>query len=194
MRRGLRKIRLAIVLSSPLIVAVSCSPSGEAPAARADATGPVAAPAPLLALAEDALRASAEVKVRGDVEAVLRTHPLAPKYRDALQPHFALMRRLHEVGLRSRLRYPGYELSVEPREFCSDGRTAKLLLAAAVKFTMEGIPPDSGVPPYTAGGEEHVFHFRNEGGEWMISDHYEITLAEMHDPARVRRLRHPCAA
>ncbi|HYC92040.1 MAG TPA: hypothetical protein VEO54_22700 [Thermoanaerobaculia bacterium] len=167
-----------------LMLAAACAPAQEHDA-----------PPEIAELAVDALRAAAEVKVRGDVEAVLREHPLSLRYAAAMQEHFALMRELHHVGLRSKIRYPRSEVSVRHDRFCETGAVAHLVLTARVRYDMESVPPASGAPPYTAGEEEHVFRFeRNAAGAWIVARHHEINLAEMHQPEVVRRLRNPCGA
>jgi hypothetical protein len=146
-------------------------------------------PPEIAAISADALRAAAEIKVGGDVESVVRAHPLAPRYASAMAGHFALMRELHEVARRAQLRYPRSAVTVRHDQFCIDDGAAHLAVTAMVRYDMEGIPPNRGTPPYTAGEEQHVFRFERRGGTWMMVGHDEITLAERHSSAN----RHgPC--
>jgi hypothetical protein len=81
------------------MVALLCACSREEPK-PANVTPEIAT------LASDALHAASQIKVSGNIEAVLREHPLAPRYVDAMRKHFEMMRMLHGVGLQSHLRYP----------------------------------------------------------------------------------------
>jgi hypothetical protein len=158
------------------------------------ACSPEPVPPAIAELATDALRAASEIKVRGDVDAVLREHPHAPRYAAAMAKHFRLMRKLHGVGLQSSIRYPRSYLQVRHDQFCERGDTAHLVVTAGVRYDMEPIPPARGTPHYTASEEQHVFRFHRDGqGQWMMAAHHEITLAELHDRETVARLRNPCA-
>lgn len=149
-------------------------------------------PAPLSALAQDALRAATEVKQSGNIDSVLAAHPLSARYRDAFRQHLMLMKKLYSVAVDSRIRYPAYTLEFAPAEFCSLRGGAKLLLRGVATFTMEPGPPNSQTPHYTAATEEHIFEFQETPEGWIVSRHDEISLAEGHSQAG-RRLRHPCA-
>ena len=165
---------------------LACSPAENA--------APVDVPAEIATLAIDALRAAAEIKVSGEAGAVLRQHALSPRYAAAMAKHFALMDKLHRVGLQSRIRYPRSSVSVRHDQFCEKGRVAHLVVTAMVRYDMEPIPPATGSPSYTAGEEEHVFRFeRRDGGTWVMANHHEISLEEMHQREVVTRLRNPCA-
>lgn len=169
---------------------VSCSfPSRDTDADSAKSTE---VPAPLSELAQDALRAAAEVKQSGNIDSVLAAHPLSGRYRDALRQHLVLMKKLHSVAVDSRISYPAYALEFAPAEFCILRGSAKLLLRGVATFTMEPTPPNSGTPPYTAATEEHIFEFKETAEGWIVSRHHEISLAEGHSQS-ARRLRHPCA-
>ncbi len=175
----MRPILLAV------IVALLCACSREEPK-------PPNVPPEIATLAGDALHAASQIKVSGNIEAVLREHPLAPRYVDAMRKHFEMMRMLHGVGLQSNLRYPRYALQVRHDQFCQDDATANLVVTTMVRYDYEHIPPVEGAPPYTAGEEEHVFRFERRGGVWMMAHHHEISLAEMHQEELVTRLRNPC--
>jgi hypothetical protein len=173
--------RLALIAAT-----LACSPGEEERS--------VDVPPEIATLAVDALRAASEIKAGGDADAVLRGHALSPRYATAMAKHFALMRKLHQVGLESRIRYPRSYVSVQHDQFCEKGGVAHLVATAMVRYDMEAIPPAAeSPPPYTAGQEEHVFRFeRREDGTWTIANHYEISLAEMHQKDVVARLRNPC--
>ena len=179
--------RLAVI-----VTLLACSAEHEEGAAsHRQGTGQV--PPEIATLAVDALHAASEVKVSGDTGAVLRKHHLAPRYTAAMAEHFALMNRLHRVGLQSRIRYPRSSVSVRHDQFCEKGLTADLVLTAMVRYDMEAIPPATGAPHYTAGQEEHVFRFeRRNGKTWVMTHHHEISLAEMHREEVATRLRNPC--
>ena len=84
-------------------------------------------------------------------------------------------------------------MSVRHDQFCENDGVAHLVVTAMVRYDMESIPPATGAPPYTAGQEEHVFRFeRREGGPWVMTNHHEIGLREMHQKEVVTRLRNPC--
>jgi hypothetical protein len=175
--------RLAVII----VLLSACSQEHEPP------PSPVLVPPEIAELANDALRAASEVKVSGDIDAVLREHPLSPRYSAVMGEHFELMRELHRVGLDARIRYPRYSVTIRHDQFCQDARTAKLVVTARVRYDMESIPPVSGAPPYTASQEEHVFGFERRGGtEWVMAAHHEITLEEMHRKDVLTRLRNPC--
>ena len=173
-----------------IVVVVSCSFSSRD--ADRDSARATAVPAPLAELAQDALRAAAEVKQSGNIDSVLAAHPLSARYRDALRQQLFLMKKLYSVAVDSRIRYPAYALEFAPAEFCSAPGSAKLLLRGVATFTMEPSPPNSGTPPYTAATEEHIFEFKETAEGWIVSRHHEISLAEGHSQA-AGRLRHPCA-
>jgi hypothetical protein len=185
--RALGMVRLALIVA----ILAACSPdAGESPSSR---RGPVEVPPEIATLAIDALRAAAEIKTSGDAGAVLREHERSPRYAAAMAKHFALMRELHRVGLQSRIRYPRSSVTVRHDRFCERGDVAHLVVTAMVRYDMEAIPPATGAPPYTAGQEEHVFRFeRRDSGPWMMANHHEITLEEMHQKEIVTRLRNPC--
>jgi hypothetical protein len=150
-------------------------------------------PQEIAELATDALRAASEVKVSGDIDAVLRAHPLSPRYSAAMRKHFELMSRLHRVGLQTRIRYRRYSLEVRHDQFCEDERTAKLAVTTLVRYDMEAVPPNAGSPGSTSGQEEHGFGFeRRDGSAWVMVTHHEISLEEMHRKEVVTRLRNPC--
>ena len=174
------------------IVAAVASCSASSCNADADSAIATEVPPPLLELAQDALRAAGDVKQSGNIDSVLTAHPLSAQYGDALRPHLILMKKLYNVAVDSRIRYPAYALEFAPAEFCSSGGTAKMLLRGVSTFTMEPSPPNSGAPPYTAATEEHIFDFRETPDGWIVSRHHEISLAEGHSPS-ARQLRHPCA-
>ena len=150
-------------------------------------------PPELAMLAADALRAATDIKVTGDVEAVLlRERPRSARYEAAMRGHFELMRELHRVGQQSHVRYLRPDVSVRHDQFCADATTAYLVMAARVRYDMEALAPNSGTPPYTASEEEHVFRFERRNGSWMMTSHHEITLAERKQRELVMRLRNPC--
>ena len=176
-------------LGAVVVVLIACSREQPTRYARHMA----AVPPQIVTLASDALTVAAEIKVSGDVDAVLREHALAPRYAPVMMKHFELMRELHRVGLQSRIRYPRSSVSVRHDQFCQRGDVANLVVAAMVRYDMESIPPNSGSPGYTAGLEEHVFRFEHRaGGLWVMVSHREITLAEMHQRGVAMRLRNPC--
>jgi len=184
-----RFLSLAVII----MILGACSRDLSEQGPQGSAHRPANVPPDIAGLATDALRAAAEVKVGGDIDAVLRAHPLSPRFSVAMREHFELMQRLHRVGLQSRLRYPRYSVAVRHDQFCEDGRTAKLVVTAIVRYDMEMDPPNTSAPPYTAAQEEHVFGLeRRNGGQWMIVKHHEIGLGEMHQRDVVRRLRNPC--
>ncbi|HEX6160047.1 MAG TPA: hypothetical protein VF111_07770 [Thermoanaerobaculia bacterium] len=182
-----RSLRLSLLLA----VLAACSRGGED---RAAARPNVTVPPEIATLAADALRAASEIKVGGDIEAVLRAHQRSPRYAAAMAKHFALMRELHRAGLEARLRYPRSSVAVQHDQFCQRSGVAHLVVTAMVRYDMESIPPAAGAPPYTAGQEEHVFRFeQGPNGQWTMAAHHEIGLAEMHQKEVVARLRNPCA-
>jgi hypothetical protein len=181
-----RGVRLALIVA----VLAACSP--DAKESQYSRRGPVEVPPAIATLAIDALRAASEIKVSGDADAVVREHALSPRYAQAMAKHFALMRKLHLVGLQSRIRYPRSTVSVRHHQFCETGRVAHLVVTTMVRYDMEAIPPATGAPHYTAGQEEHVFRFERRDGAWVMADHHEISLEEMHQKEIVTRLRNPC--
>ncbi len=190
-----RIVVLAHAIRLALIVVILAACSRDTKESRYSRPGPVEVPPEIATLAIDALRAASEIKVSGDAEAVLREHELSPRYAAAMAKHFALMRKLHGVGLQSRIRYPRSSVSVEHDQFCETGGLAHLVLTAMVRYDMEPIPPATGTLGYTAGQEEHVFRFaRRDGGPWMMANHHEIGLGEMHQKEVVTRLRNPCGS
>lgn len=153
---------------------------------------PPQVPAELASLAGDALHAASQIKVSGDIDAVLRRHTLAPRYATAMRKHFELMTVLHRAGVRAHVRHPRYTLQLRHEQFCQDETTANLVISTMTRYDMESIPPAEGAPPYTAGAEEHVFRFERRGGAWVMALHHEISLAEMHQKGVAERLRNPC--
>ena len=170
------------------VVCCSCSSRDT----DADPAASTEVPVPLSELAQDALRAAAEVKQSGNIDSVLAAHPLSARYENALHQHLMLMKKLYGVAVDSRIRYPAYVLEFAPAEFCSVRGGAKLLLRGVATFTMEPSPPNSGTPPYTAATEEHIFEFKETPEGWIVARHHEISLAEGHSQS-AGRLRHPCA-
>ena len=172
-------VRLALIMAL-----LACSPREELSEA----------PAEIALLAADALRAASEIKVSGDPDAVARRHEQSPRYAQAMAKHFALMRALHLAGLQSRIRYPRSSVTVRHDQFCEKEGVAHLVVTAMVRYDMEAIPPATGgPPPHTASQEEHVFRFeRLDQRKWVMTNHHEISLAEMHRKDVVARLRNPC--
>lgn len=188
-KRGTPLIRansLTLTISILLVALIGC---------RSDAASNSAGdmvPVALLSLAESALRAAAEIKISGKQDSVLLSHPLSPGFRDAMQPQFDLMQRLHSVAVESRIRYPRYQIELTPERYCGDSVSAALLVSAITRLEMESVDSLEGTPPYTAYGEEHVFRFRRVRDAWMMTAHHEITLPEMHDREAVKKLRSIC--
>jgi len=152
----------------------------------------VEVPPEIAALAVDSVRAASEIKVSGDTEAVLREHPRSARYALAMTNHFDLMRELRRAEEQSNVRYVRPDVTVRNDQFCSDGTTAVLVMAARVRYDLEAIPPNGGTPPYTASEEDHVFRFERRIGGWMMTSHHEITDAERKQREVVTRLRNPC--
>ncbi|HEY0144266.1 MAG TPA: hypothetical protein VGF48_25495 [Thermoanaerobaculia bacterium] len=183
----LHPVRVALIVA----ILVACSPGAKE--SRHHAVPEPVVPPEIASLALDSLRAAAEIKMSGDAGAVVREHALSPRYAAAMSKHFALMRELHLVGLQSRVRYPRSTVSVRHEQFCEQGLVAHLVVTAMVRHDMESIAPASGAPPYTAAQEEHVFRFaRRNDGTWVMTNHHEIDLAEMHQEELAARLRNPC--
>lgn len=183
-----RIIFLSVLMSIVPVVGFS----GCRPDARENSGTRAVVPPPLLSLTEDALRAAAEIKISGNADSVLASHRLSAAYQEQMRDHFALMQKLHRVSVESRIRYPRYELSLEPKKFCGDSTSASLLVNVTLRFDMESLEQAGGTPPYTASSEEHIFRFRNVEQNWSISGHHEITMAEMHDLNKIRQLRSIC--
>lgn len=186
--RVVPRAQLVLLLLVVLLSIVACAPE-EQPRSAA------LLPDEIARLTVDALRAAADVKVSGDIDAVLRQHTQSARYETAMRKHFAMMRELHLVGQRSQLRYRDPSVEVRHEQFCEQNGVAHLVAIATVRYDMESIPPASGAPPYTAGEEQHVFRFQRVGdGTWMMASHHEISLAEMHQRDVVARLRNPCGS
>jgi hypothetical protein len=185
---------LAHAIRLALIVVILAACSRDANESRYSRRGPVEVPPEIATLAIDALRAASEIKVSGDADAVLGEHERSPRYAEPMAKHFALMRQLHQVGVQSRIRYPRSSVTVRHDQFCEKGQVAHLVVTAMVRYDMEAIPPATGSPHYTAGQEEHVFRFERRDGAWVMADHHEINLEEMHQKEVVTRLRNPCSS
>jgi hypothetical protein len=181
---------------------VACADVAPHPRHAGDpATPPDTVVAALSVLARDALRANAEMRVHGDIEAVLRRRPSAPRYRAAMWPAFRLTRYLRGVSERDGVRYVRSEIAVEPAEVCRVGSTVRMLVREQARFDMAPVRPGGAMPPYTAGAADHLFYFEqvpelgagSGAREWVVTYHHEVSLAERHDHAAARRLLHPCA-
>jgi len=184
-----RVMKVCVPVGAFVVLALSGCQSDSSANAERDAV----VPGPLLSLTESALRAGAEIKMTGKEDSVLGSHPLSPKFRPAMQQHFELMRRLHAVSVGSGINYPRYEIELRAEQFCGDSTSAALLVEVMMRFDMESMNGVGGTPLYTASGEEHVFRFERVQGDWTISSHHEITLAEMHDRELLKNARSICS-
>ena len=173
----MRRFQYGMIAALALAIAVACHSRRAAKSAEV--------PAEILSVTKSALEASSTVRITGEIAPALR-RPDASLYADAMQQHFAMMVKLHDSARNAGITYPRYALAVRPQRFCANATTARLHLAALVRYDMTA---PAGAPPYTSGMEEHVFRLVRHGDHWRVAEHHEITLAELHDAEAMERLR-----